>query len=54
MAASKYRIKRIKRIGFDGRKEIKQVSYEVDDIEKFRKKLKGRKYKDVHFVYETI
>ncbi len=50
---AKYRIRRIDRIGKDGHVERKSVCIEVDDIEAFRKKLKGRKYADVHFAYET-
>lgn len=51
---ARYRIKRIERVGKDGQKEYKAVCVEVDDLEKFRKKLKGRKYTDVFFVYEKI
>lgn len=58
----KYRIKRIEYIDHDGDKtllsesdlEKLKIPKEVDDIEAFRKKLKGRRYADVFFVYEMI
>ena len=51
---AKYRVKRIVRISKDGIKETKAVCIEVPDIEEFRKKIKGRKFKDVQLVYENI
>lgn len=52
----KYRIKRIEYIDHDGNKKYETLEKpkEVDEIEAFRKKLKGRQYADVFFVYETI
>ena len=52
----KYRIKRIEYIDHDGDKRFEHLEppKDVDDIEAFRKKLKGRRYADVFFVYETI
>lgn len=51
---AKYRIRRIDRIGKDGSEEHKTVCVEVDDIEAFRTKLKGRKYAEVSFAYEAV
>lgn len=51
---AKFRITRITRVTKDGQKEIKKVNFEVDDVEAFRKKMKGRKFADVQLVYENI
>ena len=51
---AKFRITRITRVTKDGQKEIKKVNFEVDDVEAFRKKMKGRKFADVQLVYESI
>ena len=51
---AKFRITRITRITKDGQKETKKVNFEVDDVEAFRKKMKGRKFADVQLVYENI
>ena len=48
----KYRIKRVEFIERDGSKRFEKRDEEVDDIEAFRKKLKGRRYADVFFVYK--
>ena len=51
-----HRIMRIERVDAEGKRtfEPKDPPIEVDDLEKFRKVLKGRKYVDVFFVYETV
>lgn len=51
---AKFRITRITRITKDGQKETKKVNFEVNDVEAFRKKMKGRKFADVLLVYENI
>ena len=51
---AKFRITRITRVTKDGQKETKKVNFEVDDVEAFRKKMKGRKFADVQLVYENI
>ena len=51
---AKFRITRITRVTKDGQKETKKVNFEVDDVEAFRKKIKGRKFADVQLVYENI
>ena len=51
---AKFRITRITRITKDGQKETKKVNFEVDDVEAFRKKMKGRKFADVQLVYDNI
>ena len=51
---AKYRVTKITRVSKDGKKETKRVNFEVDDIEAFRKKIKGRKFADVQLVYENI
>ena len=51
---AKFRITRITRVTKDGQKENKKVNFEVDDVEAFRKKMKGRKFADVQLVYENI
>jgi hypothetical protein len=51
---AKFRITKITKIAKDGRKEVKKVNFEVDDVEAFRKKMKGRKFADVQLVYENI
>ena len=53
ISTPKYRIKRVEFIERDGSKRFEKWDEEVDDIEAFRKKLKGRRYADVFFVYET-
>ena len=51
---AKYRVTRITRIKKDGQREVIKQIFEVDDIEAFRKKMKGRKFSEVHLVYESI
>ena len=51
---AKFRIRRITRTDKEGCTESKQVCIEVDDIEAFRKKMKGRKFAEVAFVYENL
>ena len=51
---AKFRVTRITRVTKDGQKETKKVNFEVDDVEAFRKKMKGRKFADVQLVYENI
>ena len=51
---AKFRITRITRVTKDGQKETQKVNFEVDDVEAFRKKMKGRKFADVQLVYENI
>ena len=51
---AKYRVTRITRIKKDGQREVIKQIFEVDDIEAFRKKMKGRKFADVQLVYENI
>ena len=51
---AKFRVTRITRVAKDGHKETKRVNIEVDDVEAFRKKMKGRKFADVQLVYENI
>lgn len=51
---AKFRVTKITRITKDGQKETKKVNIEVDDVEVFRKKMKGRKFADVQLVYENI
>ena len=48
-----YRIKRIERICKDGKREFQYSNFETEDVEALRKKLRGRKYRAVYFVYET-
>ena len=49
-------VMRIERVDAEGKRtfEPKDPPIEVADLEKFRKVLKGRKYVDVFFVYETV
>ncbi len=51
-----HKIMRIERVDAEGKRtfEPKDPPIEVADLEKFRKVLKGRKYVDVFFVYETV
>ena len=51
-----HKVIRIERVDADGKRtfEQKDPPIEVVDLEKFRKVLKGRKYVDVFFVYETV
>lgn len=51
---AKYRVTKITRIKKDGQREVIKQIFEVDDIEAFRKKMKGRKFSEVHLVYESI
>ena len=51
---AKFRVTKITRTKKDGTKETKKVNFEVDDIEAFRKKMKGRKFAEVQLVYEPI
>ncbi len=51
---ARYRVTRVTRIDKNGSKETKKVNIEVDDIESFRKKMRGSKFADVQFVYESI
>ena len=51
---AKFRITRITRVTKDGQKETRKVNFEVNDVEAFRKKMKGRKFADVLLVYENI
>lgn len=51
---AKYRVTKITRIKKDGQREVIKQIFEVDDIEAFRKKMKGRKFAEVHLVYESI
>ena len=51
---AKYRVTKITRIKKDGQREVIKQIFEVDDIEAFRKKMKGRKFADVLLVYENI
>lgn len=53
-SSAKYRISRIVRVGKDGSIENKAVNFETDDIEAFRKKMKGNKYSDVFLTYECL
>lgn len=54
MNEKKYMVRRIDRTKNDGTVERKQVCIETDDIEAFRKKMKGSRYADVNLVYEEV
>lgn len=49
-----YRIKRIELINHQDEKKFKQTDVVVSDLERFRKRIMGRKYKEVRFVYNTV
>ena len=51
---AKFRITKITKIAKDGHREVKKVNFEVNDVEAFRMKMKGRKFADVLLVYESI
>lgn len=51
---AKFRITKITRVTKDGQKETRKVNFKVNDVEAFRKKMKGRKFADVQLVYENI
>ena len=50
---AKYRVTKITHIKKDGQRAVIKQIFEVDDIEAFRKKMKGRKFSEVHLVYES-
>lgn len=36
-----------------GERQVDHTTRQVEDLEKYREELKSRKYKSIHFVYES-